>query len=160
MAEHVERGGIGPDPLHGRGQIGDQLVPAHGEDHVVRPVSEAGHPVAHHVQVDQLPFFGDRIGAGEEQVRQQCLPPTLEDLRPRNPAGKGLDHADGRHGADGVEHPCLGERHGIPPGDHPGVDGQQQPLEDEFARLGRVGDHIGFKVVFCQGCGGAHELRY
>ena len=50
---------MAPDPLFGRGQIVGQLVAAHGEEHMPRAAGEAGQPVAHQVQADQLPFFGD-----------------------------------------------------------------------------------------------------
>ena len=52
---------MAPDPLFGRGQIVGQLVAAHGEEHMPRAAGEAGQPVAHQVQADQLPFFGDAL---------------------------------------------------------------------------------------------------
>lgn len=83
-------------PPHGFINIGDNLVSSHGNNHLARTESYPTHPVANHIQLNQLPLLGQCIASGEKQVHQQRLPAPLDDLLTRNICSKSLDQFDTR----------------------------------------------------------------
>lgn len=63
----------GPDPVHRRFDIRDNLVDSYENDYVFRAEIDASDSVANHIEVDQLPFLGQSVGSSQEQVGQQGL---------------------------------------------------------------------------------------
>ena len=70
-AEALGVGGSGhiARPLHGAVHIVADLVNAHDQNDLLRPVGDGGDPVGVAVDVHQHAVLGDGVGAGEEHVR-------------------------------------------------------------------------------------------
>ncbi|VTR70170.1 hypothetical protein DESC_780358 [Desulfosarcina cetonica] len=77
QAHDVYRRGVALDACHGGFAVGNQFVAADEQQHVAGAEGQGGHPVADHIQIDQLTVFGDRVGAGNEKIHQKGFPATL-----------------------------------------------------------------------------------
>ncbi len=80
MPDGIGWGGKALDALHGVVQGRNQFIAADEQNHVPGTEGDAGHPVAHHVQVDQHPGFRDGIGSREKQIGEQGLPAALQSF--------------------------------------------------------------------------------
>ena len=66
MTEYVLRRGPGPDSLHGRFQIGNDLVNSDEKYDVFRPEGNACYAVSYHIEIYKLAFLSQGIGAGKK----------------------------------------------------------------------------------------------
>ena len=77
---HVPRRGYGPDPIQGLFEIGDDLVDAGDEDHLARAEEHGRRPVSGGVHVDDLSVQRQRVGTGQEDVRNEGAPLEIQAL--------------------------------------------------------------------------------
>jgi len=107
----IQRGSNRLDTLESSVEVGNDLVATGKDHHLLGTEGDRRGTVADHVEIDQLTVGSDGIGTGQEEIGQERLAATFDDLPSFGLRIEGHDHGDPRSLHQFIEHPGLLHRH-------------------------------------------------